>query len=555
MRRQTERPTRDDQGENVSRIARLVLLAAACALALPACPVDEVPESGSATGGAIIEVEVDDSDDVAVVDFGEVNAGDSAERSVTIRNIGAETLQLQALSLSNIVSFEIVDRDDVAALLAPGETTSVTLRYSPSRDEHIEADLTVESNDRETPSTRLRLVAEGIAPEIRIEPESFDFGNIQLGCVNVVELTLHNVGRAPLQLNNIWFEDLSANGEMVLIHSIPAGAVVRPGRTETLEVHYVPIDVDPDTGILHIETNDPARSDKTASQSGAAHLGESNRDEFVQTDTDAADILWVVDNSLSMADEQASLSTNLPSFVQFIDDLELDYHVGVLTMDTVDSGALQGAMPFVTSSTTDPVGTFAASVDVGTGGSATSQGFQSVLLCYSSGDCLSGFDRGNAAGLRIIFVSDGQEQSTALGTVADYVNYFYSLRADPDKLILSDISGGLAGCSGPGGGAGSGADYVAATVVTGGVSASICDSDWTATLSALAWLSKSFSDTFELSQTPVRDTIEVWVNDTLLSVGWTFNSALNSIVFDVSRLPDPDDTIVVEYTVLGDCGD
>ena len=37
------------------------------------------------------------------------------------------------------------------------------------------------------------------------------------------------------------------------------------------------------------------------------------------------------------------------------------------------------------------------------------------------------------------------------------------------------LSGGLSGCSGAGGSAGSGSDFVAATVATGGVSASIYD--------------------------------------------------------------------------------
>ena len=504
---------------------------------------------------AVIEVTGEDPENPHVVDFGEVNAGDSRDQVVTIRNIGTDTLQVQDLVLSNFASFEIVDRDNVSPLLTPEQATTLTLRYSPVQDEHIEATLIVASNDRETPEVTVRLLAEGLAPTIRIEPESFDFGNMELGCVNVLDVEVSNVGRAPLTLNNIWFEDLANNGEMTLIHSIPQGAVLNPNEVQTLAVHYVPIDVEPDTGVLHIESNDPSQPDKTGTQFGIAHLGESNTDEFAQEGSAGSDVLWVVDNSCSMGDEQTSLAVNFSSFIQIVDALNMDYHIGVVTTDTGDNGALQGSTPIVTTSTADPAGTFATNVDLGTSGSGSERGFQSAYLCWSSGACLSGFDRGDEAGLRIIFVSDEQEQSTSLGTVADYVNYFYGLRDNPDKMILSDISGGLSGCSGAGGSAGSGSDYVAATVATGGVSASICDSNWVATLSALAWLSQSYADTFELSRTPVEDTIEVRLNGVNIYVGWTFNSALNAVIFDLSHIPEGGDEIAIEYTVLGDCGD
>ncbi len=504
---------------------------------------------------AVIDVFGEDPDNPHVIDFGEVNAGDSRDQRVTIQNIGTDTLQVQDLVLSNFASFEIVDRDNVAPLLTPEQTTELTLRYSPVQDEHIEGTLIVASNDRETPEVTVRLLAEGLAPTIRIDPESFDFGNMELGCVNVLEVEVSNVGRAPLTLDNVWFEDLAGNGEMTLIHNIPAGAILNPTDVQTLEVHYVPIDVEPDTGVMHIESNDPSQPDKTGTQFGIAHLGESNTDEFAQDGNSKSDVLWIVDNSCSMGDEQTSLAINFSSFIQIVDALDMDYHIGVTTTDTGDNGGLQGSTPVVTPSTPDPAGTFATNVDLGTSGSGSERGFQSAYLCFSGGACGGGFDRGDEAGLRLIFVSDEQEQSTSLGTVADYVNYFYSLRDNPDKMILSDISGGLSGCSGSGGSAGSGSDFVAATVATGGISASICDSNWVATLSALAWLSQSYADTFELSQTPVEDTIEVRLNGVNIYVGWTFNSALNAIIFDLSHIPESGDQIAIEYTVLGECGD
>ena len=161
--------------------------------------------------------------------------------------------------------------------------------------------------------------------------------------------------------------------------------------------------------------------------------------------------------------------------------------------------------------------------------------------------------RREIGGLRVIFVSDEDDQSP--GGVANYVQYYQSLADRPDDVVLSAISGGLAGCSGAGGNASTGSRYVAGSVATAGISASICDSNWVATLSALAWLSQSLADTFELSRTPIEDTIEVRINGVNVYVGWTFNTALSAIVFDRSHIPEDGDDIEVEYAVLGQCTD
>ena len=45
------------------------------------------------------------------------------------------------------------------------------------------------------------------------------------------------------------------------------------------------------------------------------------------------DILWVIDNSCSMTEEQQALSQNFASFVQYFVGSGLDYHIGVVSTD------------------------------------------------------------------------------------------------------------------------------------------------------------------------------------------------------------------------------
>jgi len=513
---------------------------------------------------AIIEVETDHPTDSHTLDFGEVYAGETREKEVTIRNIGDDTLQVQDLILSNNASFEITNDGEYAQLLAPEATTIVRIAYNPIQDEHIEGTLIVASNDRENPEVAVRLLAEGLAPAVDVSPPSFDFGNMELGCVNQVEITVSNVGRAPLEVFEIYFDDLAGSGELTLANSNPAAFVLNPTEATTVVVHYTPVDVEPDSGILHVLTNTPAEPEDgaTAQQFGIAHLGSSNVDEYLQEGNNSTDILFTVDNSCSMSDEQSALAVNFASFLQIVEALDIDYHLGVATTDVSDNGQLQGSVPIITPSTPDPGGTFSANVNLGINGSGIEQGFHNAyqaLEAAINGVGVNGGFLREDAGLRLIFVSDEQEQSGSapgsLGGPADYVGYYESLKANPEHLVVSDITGGMAGCSGAGGSASSGSDYVTGTNMTGGISASICDPNWVSTLSALGWLSQSFADTFELSQTPVEETIEVRLNGVPVFVGWVYDSALNAVVFDLDHVLENGDGIEIEYTVLGDCTD
>ncbi len=517
---------------------------------------------------AIIEVSSDHPSDPLLVDFGEVYAGDSREKDVMIRNIGTDTLHIEELLIDG--NFSVVNDADWTRLLSPESTTIVQLAYSPIQDEHIEGSLTVISNDRENPAVLVRLLAEGLAPAIEIEPSVWDFGNPEIGCVSQLDISIANVGRAPLEIaeDGIWFEDLGGNGEMALVHNLPEGLVLDPiaegGTPVSLQVHYVPTDVQPDTGILHVESNDPARPDATSTQYGIAHLGASNIDEYYQEGNNATDILFVVDNSCSMSQEQSSLAVNFASFIQIVDAIDINYHIGVTTTDTGDDGHLQGTETIITPGAADPAGSFAFNVNLGINGSATERGLHSGYLALGGGGngnlqpggANYGFVREDA-GLRVIFVSDEPEQSSGVlnWSVGDYVNFYQGLKPNPDHVVLSDISGGMTGCSGAGGNATNGSGYVSATNMTNGISASICDPNWVSTLSALAWLSQSFADTFELSQTPVEDSIEVRMNSVPVFVGWTYNSGLQAIVFDVDHVPENGDAIEIEYTMLGACSD
>jgi len=231
-------------------IVALLLAASACVSDQGLVGIDGVAPPTRIN--AIIEVETDHPTEPHTLDFGEVYAGETREKEVTIRNVGDDTLHVHELLLSSSASFEITNNGEYSQLLGPDSATSVRIAYSPIQDEQIEGTLIVASNDRENPEVAVRLLAEGLAPAVDVSPPSFDFGNMELGCVNQVEITVSNVGRAPLEVFEIYFDDLAGSGELTLANSNPAAFVLNPTEATTVVVHYTPVDVEPDSGILHV---------------------------------------------------------------------------------------------------------------------------------------------------------------------------------------------------------------------------------------------------------------------------------------------------------------
>jgi hypothetical protein len=93
----------------------------------------------------------------------------------------------------------------------------------------------------------------------------------------------------------------------------------------------------------------------------------------------AIDVLFVIDDSCSMANDQRRLGENLNSFFSAFTAAQVDFHVGVITTDMSDparSGKL--VAPFLTQNTPNVANEFESSVLVGTNGSGDERGLQAL---------------------------------------------------------------------------------------------------------------------------------------------------------------------------------
>lgn len=390
--------------------------------------------------------------------------------------------------------------------------------------------------------------------ELTLTPSAWDFGTALPGCEDELVVLLRNVGEAAVEVSDIAYE---ADSDELSLHMVPdLPRVLEAGESLPLLVRHHPLLAETTAGKLRVVSDATAGEHPQADQIAASAPVEWRSEAFVQSGDRSVDVLWVVDSSCSMAQEQEALAGNFGSFLDVVDELALDYQVGVITTDLEDGGILEGPTRWVTPDTPDAEGVFADNVLVGQTGSGLEQGFDAALEALT-GDPMDpegpnvGFLRPDA-GLRIVFVSDEDDQSFGYADASEYVALLQATKTNPDHVVLSDITGGASGCYANSANADAAPRYLEATALTGGLSTTICNPGWIDTLESLGWLSDARSDTFALSEPALPDSVSVTVDGDAVA-GWVYDADLQAVVFDYEAVPSEGAAVAVEYGLARPC--
>lgn len=278
-------------------------------------------------------------------------------------------------------------------------------------------------------------------------------------------------------------------------------------------------------------------------------------DTFVQPDNHvAADVLFVVDNSASMGEEQARLAENFLAFVDVLASTVADYQLGVVTTDVSggDAGVLRGGV--MTPDMPNLADTFRAAVLAGTGGSRDEAGLEAGILAADPARN-PGFLR-TGARFNLVFISDEDDHSPE--DVSSYLAAYGESAGEPGfaaHALVGDLpqgcaSGALAASPGP--------RYLDAAGGSGGFVESICAEDYSGLLTRVGLDVSGWEDTFPLSRLPSVDTLEVRVDDVLIPEreldGWQYSVGDNAIVFSGHAIPRPGMGIEVTYIAWNGAG-
>lgn len=482
--------------------------------------------------------------------FGQVAVNDTVAHveTVTVTNVGDGALELYGLALENTEApFTLSAIGSV--LVPPGQSTSFTVTYEPRTAEASETNVLVQSNDPDEEFSLVHILGTGIAPVIELSPETYDFGVNYVGCNTPLPVAIRNIGNADLIVDDLSYVTASNDLTVDTLEATngPLPWTIAPSTEITINVMYHPLDNYADEGYLQVSSNDPLKSLAQANQMGQGDVFGRNVDTYQQPLRGMSDILFIIDNSCSMADEQANLAANFSYFAQNITALDADYQLAIIT---TDNPVFRGDI--LTNQTANLDAEFIAQSTVGINGSGTEMptemAYQST---QSGGDAGPGSDflRDDAV-LSMIFVSDEPDSSpSAWGT---YLSAFQGLKTNTDNVVVHAISGDWpTGC-----GAASATNNVyELTGATGGLYLSVCATDWASHLQALAEGSVTDLSSFDLTQWPVPETIVVRVDGVTTTTGWSYTEGDNSVDFEESAIPEGGSTIEIEYDVAGGCGD
>jgi hypothetical protein len=482
------------------------------------------------------------------IDFGLLSVGESetATQTVTVSNVGDEALQLSDIFVEDASA--PYDLGAVSSYLVPvGGTSTFTVTFAPVTANEAPSRVAINSDDPDEPVVYVDLTGIGEAPAIQLTPESYDFGAPDVGCEEFVSVEIRNVGNAELVIDDYSFvptsDELSFDAAEEVNGPLPWH--LDPDEYLEVVVGYMALDEDADSAFFQVSSNDPYTPTAQANQTGAGDPAGLNTDVFEQPLNGASDILFVIDNSSSMTYEQTSLEDNFAYFAAGLDELDVDFHIAMIT---VEDPTFVGDM--LTSDTPNVEAEFIAQASMplisGVNEMPSQMAYEAT---QSGGDAGPGseFLRDDAK-LSIIVVSDETDGSPRDWT--EYLAYFQSLKTDIDNVVVHAISGDYPrGC----GDASSTNKVYEMTVETGGLYLSVCAVDWASHLEALVEGSVYDLSSFQLSETPVPETIVVTVDGAPVTVGWTYDETGNSVDFDETHVPEGGSVIEITYALYGNC--
>jgi hypothetical protein len=279
-------------------------------------------------------------------------------------------------------------------------------------------------------------------------------------------------------------------------------------------------------------------------------IERSEGEVYVQPEVEArADVLFVVDDSASMAEEQARLAENFVAFVEALESTEADWQLGIVTTDVeaASAGLLLGGL--FTPDTVDLEQALVEALEVGAAGSRDERGFDAARLALDGRN--RGFLRSDAR-FNVVFVTDEDDQSA--GTAASFVDFLAALPTEKGAAAHGVIGDLPAGCASGTGAAEPAPRYTEVIGETAGFRDSICADDYSDLLTKVGFEAAGLPDTFPLERVPSVETLVVKVEAVTIPErdvdGWTYDPGENAVVFHGRAIPRAGMSVLFEYVPL-----
>ena len=199
-----------------------------------------------------------------LVDFGQVEVGQSADRSVTLESCGDVALDLSGVAIATNPEFSVVTPPALPQRLEPGQSLQVDLRYMPTDPGRDQDQLVLRSN---LPDSFVTLVGEARACDLTALPTRLSFNPVGAGGASTKSLLIENSGAVACEVTDLRL-GAGTSAEFSLVTAPGRPFSVAPGQSVTVELGYAPADSGADTGTFEIASSDAGEPVITIDLSG-----------------------------------------------------------------------------------------------------------------------------------------------------------------------------------------------------------------------------------------------------------------------------------------------
>ena len=294
---------------------------------------------------------------------------------------------------------------------------------------------------------------------------------------------------------------------------------------------------------------------------------QSTADNFGQSITynNKVDIVWVLDDSASMAAHQQRLAQQVPSLISRLDSLKLDYRMVVITTDMGyegTGGQFLGEPAVLHAGNPQIVSLLQERIGQGENGNNLERGLDSLQEALELDRVeLKTFLRQEALLVINVLSNEDDKSNNTQGSspyARSYSNYLDQLKKpwnDGSRSWMMNFIGVLgtegSACTTFQNYAEAGRAFLELVDLSGGIKESICTSSLTLAVDKLRARIVEVMTEYRLSRLPDIATLKVFINGKEIpqssSHGWQYLSARNSIKFFGDAVPPADAKIQVDF--------
>ena len=203
-----------------------------------------------------------------LVEFGTIIAGQSEDRTITVRNEGGADLTVSAVAPPS-APFSIVSNGCTGAVLPPSASCAITARFAPTAVGTWSGAIVISSDDPDEPQVTVGLAGTGApvpVPDISVAPAALSFGTVVVGQAHDDLVSVINDGAAPLVIQGV----TPPGAPFSVLGNQCTGATLPPGAGCLIFLRFAPTAPGAYSDSLVVASNDPDEPTAASLLSGTA---------------------------------------------------------------------------------------------------------------------------------------------------------------------------------------------------------------------------------------------------------------------------------------------